>query len=595
MITPMHKYSFLIFHQEYERFLEKLQELGVLHVIEKKDEVNENTKSKLNQISELNKTLTFLQHREQEEKPVSNEMSALEVMTKIKELQEEINTLEQENLALDKDIQKAAPWGNIPSDMLRKYEQMGLTIRFFACNEKRFDPEWKETYYLEPINVAGGQTYFVILQREHDDITIDAEEIHLPDLSLNELQSKRQENEQRLEAIQGTFDEFAVKYQQEIRDTMEQMRQQTAFEYALDQTEKEAGDKIMLLEGWVPETKITDLEAFLNQEDVLFLSEKAKHDQNAPILLKNGKFSRLFEPIGDLFSLPSYGELDMTPFFAPFFMLFFGFCVGDTGYGLFILLVTLFMRNRVKPSLKPIMSLASWLGAATVLMGIVSGTFFGVNLAESDFVPFKDFFLEPLQLFYLSIILGVVQIVFGMFLKAANQVKQYGFKYGVSTMGWILLILSMGFFMGGEAAGWFALTGVMAIAQKGFLILSLAMILLFSNPDKNIFANIGLGIYDVYNMVTGVFGDMLSYIRLFALGISSAILGLVFNQIASQFLGMGIVGWLLFVVVLLIGHSLNIFLAGLGAFVHPLRLTFVEFYKNAGFAGGGKQYKPFSK
>jgi V/A-type H+-transporting ATPase subunit I len=591
----MYKYSFLIFHQEYEHFLDKLQELGVLHVIEKNEEVNENTREKLHQISELNKTLTFLQRREQEEKPVSDEMTAFEVMTKKKELQEEINTLEQENLALDKDIQRATPWGNIPADMLKKYEQMGLTIRFFTCNEKRFEPEWKEAYYLEPINIYGGQIYFVILQREEEAIDIDAEEIRLPETPLKELQKKRQENEERLEAIQATFDEFAVKYQQAIRDTMEEMRQQTAFEYTLEQTEKQADEKIMVLEGWVPETKVKDLEAFLNQEEVLFLSEKAKQNANAPILLKNGKFSRLFEPVGDLFSLPSYGELDMTPFFAPFFMLFFGFCVGDTGYGLFILLVTLFLRNRVKPSLKPIMGLAAWLGGATILMGAVSGTFFGINLAESDFVPFKEIFLEPLQLFYLAIILGIIQIIFGMFLKAISQVKQYGFKYGVSTMGWILLILSSAFFLGGETLGWFTLSGALAIAQNGFLVISLGMILLFSNPDKNIFANIGIGIYDVYNMVTGVFGDMLSYIRLFALGISSAILGLVFNQIASQFLGMGILGWLLFVVVLLIGHSLNIFLAGLGAFVHPLRLTFVEFYKNAGFTGGGKQYKPFSK
>lgn len=103
------------------------------------------------------------------------------------------------------------------------------------------------------------------------------------------------------------------------------------------------------------------------------------------------------------------------------------------------------------------------------------------------------------------------------------------------------------------------------------------------------------GLYDVYNMITGVFGDLLSYIRLFALGISSAILGLVFNQIAAQFLGGSFFSYIPFIIILIIGHGLNIFLASLGAFVHPLRLTFVEFYKNAGFVGGGKQYKPFSK
>jgi V/A-type H+-transporting ATPase subunit I len=95
-------------------------------------------------------------------------------------------------------------------------------------------------------------------------------------------------------------------------------------------------------------------------------------------------------------------------------------------------------------------------------------------------------------------------------------------------------------------------------------------------------------------VVTGVFQDILSYIRLFALGISSAVLGFVFNDISSQLLGVPYVGWLLFIILLLFGHSINLFLASLGAFIHPMRLTFVEFYKNAGFSGGGKEYKPFS-
>ena len=94
-------------------------------------------------------------------------------------------------------------------------------------------------------------------------------------------------------------------------------------------------------------------------------------------------------------------------------------------------------------------------------------------------------------------------------------------------------------------------------------------------------------------MVTGVFGDLLSYIRLFALGISSAILGFVFNDISLQLLNIPYVGWLFFLILLLFGHSINLFLATLGGFIHPMRLTFVEFYKNAGFEGGGKEYKPF--
>jgi V/A-type H+/Na+-transporting ATPase subunit I len=108
--------------------------------------------------------------------------------------------------------------------------------------------------------------------------------------------------------------------------------------------------------------------------------------------------------------------------------------------------------------------------------------------------------------------------------------------------------------------------------------------------------NFGLGLWNTYNMATGLLGDLLSYIRLFALGISSAILGFVFNSLAVSMSGsIPVVSAIVMVIILVFGHSINLFMSGLGAFVHPMRLTFVEFYKNAGFTGGGKKYNPFRK
>jgi V/A-type H+-transporting ATPase subunit I len=121
-------------------------------------------------------------------------------------------------------------------------------------------------------------------------------------------------------------------------------------------------------------------------------------------------------------------------------------------------------------------------------------------------------------------------------------------------------------------------------------------VLFFSDPSVNIFMRVGKGVWDIYSTVTGIFGDLLSYIRLFALGLSSAILGFVINDIGLQILGSSkILGPVFFVIFLVIGHTLNILISSLGSFVHPMRLTFVEFYKSAGFKGGGEEYKPFTK
>ena len=591
MITPMMKYSFLIYHKEYIAFLEKLQELGVLHIIEKKKEIDENIKLSLQQISEINKTLKFLEKRNQEEVPEKSEMDGWALVERIKMLSDEISAIEQEQLSLTKEIQKAKPWGDFDPDLQEKFAKQHIQLRYFVCSEKKFDPEWREKYPIEIVNTIDGYSYILALQHGANPIEIDADEVKLSEHRLSELMAKDKRNKVRVEEIENIFDECAVKYQDVLRRTRRELQERTDFDLAINHTQKEADEKVMLLEGWIPEEKKDKLETKLNEQNVYYLSAKPETDDNVPIKLKNNKFSRLFEPIGELFSLPDYAELDLTPFFAPFFMLFFGFCVGDTGYGLLILIATIVLRFKVDEKLKPILTLASFLGAATVIMGMISGTFFGVNLLDIDIYPLKDIILEPLKLFWLSLIIGGVQIFFGMIIKAANQIKQRGLKYGLSTIGWILMIISAGVIITLQQLN------VELSKPVTYILFGISgtLILIFSNPDINVFESVGAGLYDVYNMVTGVFGDLLSYIRLFAIGISSAILGLVFNQIASQFLGGSIFSYIPFIIILLIGHGLNIFLAALGAFVHPMRLTFVEFYKNAGFNGGGKQYKPFSK
>ena len=192
-------------------------------------------------------------------------------------------------------------------------------------------------------------------------------------------------------------------------------------------------------------------------------------------------------------------------------------------------------------------------------------------------------------MFNLSLMLGGVQIIFGMMLKAVNQTIQLGFKYAVGTIGWIFVILSSAI----------AFAGVMEMGgtvHMVFVVAGLLMAYLYNSPDKNVFVNVGLGLWDSYNMATGLLGDILSYVRLFALGLSGGILASVFNSLAA---GMSpdnvIAGPIVMVLIFVIGHSINIFMNVLGAMVHPMRLTFVEFFKNSGYEGGGKEYSPFKK
>jgi V/A-type H+-transporting ATPase subunit I len=245
-------------------------------------------------------------------------------------------------------------------------------------------------------------------------------------------------------------------------------------------------------------------------------------------------------------------------------------------------------------TMKPILSLVQVLMASTFFCGMLTGTCFGFSLYEID-VPFLQRMKEAIALdnndmFQLSLILGVIQIIFGMILKAVNQAIQVGFKYAIGTIGWILLLISTIVSVLIPAIGLGSTVHLVLLGIAGL------MIFLYNSPDKNIFVNIGLGLWDAYNMVTGLLGDVLSYVRLFALGLSGGILASVFNSLAK---GMSpdnlIAGPIVMVLIFLIGHSINMFMNVLGAMVHPMRLTFVEFFKNSGYEGGGKAYKPFAK
>ena len=358
--------------------------------------------------------------------------------------------------------------------------------------------------------------------------------------------------------------------------------------------EKLAADTLLLLEGWIPADKVDEVSHELDMKGVFFDIEDPTPDDDIPIQLKNNRFAKLFEPLTRLYMLPTYQELDLTLLFAPFFMLFFGLCLGDTGYGL-LMIVALPIFTKLFQLINP--NFSKWLvvlfGASTMLCGLLSGTFFGFNMYDLD-IPFVQkmkglLYTDNSTMFTVSLCIGVVQILFGMGVKAFNLAIQCGFKYALSTIGWLVLLITVGVsVLAGFPLGNPVVTGILIVAA--------VLIFLFNSPGKNPLLNIGLGLWDTYNMATGLLGDVLSYVRLFALGLSGGILANVFNSMA---VGMKpdnpVAGFIVMVLIFVIGHALNIFMNILGAIVHPMRLTFVEFFKNAGYTGGGTEYRPFQR
>lgn len=629
MIVPMRKLSLLIFHKDYQNFLEELRDKGVVHIHENKkrsaeDEelkqkfvivkrIGEVLKQLSKRIPETGETLDELLERwsqaiEPTEKMAfyhkvfypgeklteQSEVSELDLLAFLEDQFKRMEHIDQQIASLKKDGVVYVPWGDLPRERMNGLQNAGWDLRFFTVPDRKFQSEWEERYNAFVVNLEKGQTYFVTVLPQGTKEYPEADMVHFPQMSAAEI---RQEVD-RLKAEKNGVSEnltkiasFSVEY---LKDLRVRIYEDTDVLKVKDASQALLEDKVIALEGWVPERIAADTDQWLADKGVAYELSRPVIEDNPPILLKNNKFARLFEFIGELYSLPNYREIDLTPFFAPFFVLFFGFCLGDAGYGLLILLGITVYKFKAKPAIKPILSLAQWLGLSTVIMGIVSGTFFGIQLMDVQVawvVKMRDYMLDSQQLFNLALIIGGVQIIFGMFLKVANLWRQYGMAAALSTIGWLLLIL-------GEGACYLLSTKGYNMTIAMYVVGAVAglLIFVFNNIRRNVFINIGAGLWDSYNMVTGLLGDTLSYIRLFALGISSSVLGLVFNDLAMN-MSPDIPGvkQLVMLIILLFGHSVNLFMAGLGSFVHPMRLTFVEFYKNAGFEGGGKKYQPFKK
>ena len=595
MIVPMQKYSFLVYHKEYGDFLQELQHLGVLHVIEREAEISNEISEKYQLVNRIDKIIKSLEKREIEKTENSSVSDGLKIIDEIIQKQDELDVLQQELVAAKKDLIKVKPWGQFSTDIINKLRDINFYLRFFIISKKKFNTKLLSEYNAEIITESGNNIYFIIIQQGDEVLNIDAEEVKQPESSISEVNRRIKETEDKITLLNIDFDNYSKTSIPQLKKEKEAIESSLEYEKVVLNTSVEADEKMKILEGWVPKTRKKQIDDLLERSNILHIIEKATKKDKIPVLLQNNRFSRLFEPIGKLYSLPAYSELDLTVIFAPFFMMFFGFCLGDAGYGLLFVIGAGIYKLKAKKEIKPMLSLVQLLGTATVIFGIITGTFFGINLIETDInilADYRKLFLNPENMFNLALALGALQIVFGLFIKAANQIKQYGFTHSLATFGWLIILI------GGGVYTVLIKTGIVDINNTIlYAILSLGgfLIIFFSDVAISIPARIGVGIWDIYTTVTGLFGDLLSYIRLFALGLSSAILGFVINDIAIQILGSSaILGPVFFVIFLLFGHSLNILIASLGSFVHPMRLTFVEFYKNAGFMGGGKEYKPFS-
>ena len=619
MVDKMIKYSFILLSEETDGFLNKLQALGVVDVTRSAKPIDDHSAAMLDSVATAKRVIGKLESvnysKDEDKKAIDlaygRANTEKDMIAGAQKALTALTELEAAKAASDKEVKARRPWGTFDKTRLEQLQTLGYTVRYYVTPKKKFASEWAELYPLQVISEDNNNVWFVTISEKGAQYDFPIDPVQAPEGSWEDAQKVSDSLAAEIAAAKGQILRYKEKIAQMTSD-YEQSLIDLDMYLAKAGTESAVENKLCIIEGFAPVENEDKLSKAFDAAGVLYLKEDAKEEDNPPIRLKNNKFVKMFESITGMYGMPNYGEYDPTPVVSIFFLLFFAMCMGDAGYGIALILVGLAIKkNWIKIGMFEGMGgLIATLGVATTVVGFFLGTAFGMSLPNQSWMPeaAKKLMLTgnvmceegkpdtgyPIQM-VLAIGIGVFHLCLAMIIKAVGYTKRLGFKENISTWGWLLLIL------GGIIVGALGLIGVMGsdITKVAIIVIGIVSalgIFVFNTPGRNPLVNVGAGLWDTYNMVTGIMGDVLSYIRLYALGLAGGMLGAAFNNLGLMVRGDGdITGWVFFIIILLLGHVINLLMSCLGAFVHPLRLNFVEYFKNSGYEGKGKKYNPLKK
>ena len=579
MITKMKKYTFLVFHKEYDAFLETLREAGVMHIREKAGGMADDP-----ELQEALQKADGLRRLIKQGAP--------------DQLLQEKAEVEQKIAATEKEAERMQVFGNFNPDTLAKLKEAGYALYLYSVSKSQFVAEWGII-----VGEVGGKVYFVSMEALPEELPVT--EVTLNGHNAAQLGQDIEALRGLLTAANARIEAWALANLDNLRAELKATEQTIDWKRVQLNTTALAEDSLMLIEGFCPADTVENLNAKLETLNSVYYEVEDPTDEDpTPIKLKNNKFFQMFECLTGMYGWPNYNEFDPTPILGPFFLLFFAFCMGDSGYGVLLTVIgILIAKGKLKiemfDGLGPIITA---LGIGTTVIGFFLGSFFGMNLAE-QLPAISDIFLNGKFMdttfdfqMVLALGIGIFHICLAMVVKAICYTKQSGFVNNLGTWGWTLLVvggvlvMSIGLLMAlpMETIKWILIV-LGGISALGIYILN--------DVHRNPLINVGSGLWETYNMVTGLMGDVLSYVRLYALGLAGGMLGAAFNTLGLMVRGEdpNIGTWIGFLLIVVIGHGLNLALSALGAFVHPLRLSFVEYFKNVGYEGKGKKYEPFKK
>jgi V/A-type H+-transporting ATPase subunit I len=594
MIVKMKKLTLLCTPAQQEQTLEKLRDLKVVHV--------ENVQAP--EGHELDQARNHLAHVQRAQEVLAAHSPAglsgtdpdqlvdtvWELIHREKELKETLQSLEHEKARI-------TPFGEFEPRNILKLQEQGLFIKLYEFQLKSM-PEVPDEIALSEISRDSNNAYMMATSRA--DFTVAAHEVRLPDQSLSRIEHHIERTRQAIEATEVEFAKCAG---------------DKALADAIVDSATDAANYVSVKKGMGSEASIVYLKGFypIDREDDLVTAAKelgwgyqldeVSADDTPPTLLRNPKWVKPIQAVLDVIGVvPGYKELDVSALFLLFLSIFFAFLIGDAGYGLLFVGLSLFgkFKTKGKAAAQPGLNLLLIMSTCCIVFGALTGNYFGIPIDSlpaplqaltSDFMTgmsdqtgLRDSEVSANNIMFICFMIGAIHITIA---HVWNFIRKINSLACLGDLGWILTTWSLFFMVLNMVIGTpvpFAMSILYSVLGTGA-----GLILISILTQKDYFGVVTLALDLINNFV-----DIISYVRLYAVGAASLAIAVAFNEMAIG-VGFGGIGAIGAALILFLGHGLNIILCAMGILVHGIRLNTLEFSGHAGVEWGGIHYNPFKK
>ena len=659
-IAKIKKIEIIGLQDDKEKFLNLLQRLGAVELLTLQDETSEKDTPMFSEADmlEIEEALSYLATfkektglfegiirskpliYEDELKEIVKNFDYRSMLKELTSLRSHLKNLIQHKDKLNQEKQLLLPWRrlNISLDRIHPTQHCAVMLGIFYARDysKILEDLKKENIdlFFDVINQDKVNTYivFIYLQKDFECLQAILKNYYFNFVALGHHKCTVKERLYRINSETLIFDDEIKEMKAKIASFLkQQLKLMIAYDYLGNIRRQEKADRNLAkqhftfsLRGWIKYKDVHILEkaiAATFKDSAIFISEPEKGEE-IPVDLENPRFIQPFEFITKIYGFPKYSEVDPTPYLAPFFFLYFGFCVSDAGYGFILALFSFFVLKKFKmgPQGLKFFRLFLYCGVSTIIIGALTGSWFGnlfELLADSNkiFLPIKrlkdslvilDPMKEPTKLLGIALSFGIIQVWFGNIVAGIGNIKNRRYLDVVLDQ---LTMLTFLFGLTGLGLIFLKLLAPTYLTLFNYAALFGALALLFTQgrSEKSLGGKLFYGAYNLYATLSGYLSDILSYSRLWALSLVTGVMASTINLISVQFSQIFIsivpfinkinfirilVSSFILIVIFVFGHLISFLMNLLGAFIHPLRLQFVEFFSKF-FKTSGDSFKPF--